>query len=352
MLLVGIAKGLTQDGFYYSQTGAPVPAEKLTGLLPEEFDLFASDTPLELKIISDFKRLIKKKFNTEYQEAKLVFQWTDEIEVRRTIRIKARGESRRRICYMPPLKLNFSKTEFALKDLRDLDKMKMVSYCQKGYTFEQYLFKEYLNYQMYRLFSPVSFRARLINMTYVDTGRKNKEYEGYAFLIEEVDRLEDRLNAREVKKEKVHPDATAYEHVNIFSIFQFMIGNHDWSIPNLHNVKLLRLQEEGRPVLYAVPYDFDYSGLVNAHYAVPPERLDVKTIRDRVFRGFCRTEAEFEAAFEVFQAKKPEIYAMIESFPHLNQKSRRETLSYLDSFYEIISNEWSVRKYFLEACRK
>jgi len=228
----------------------------------------------------------------------------------------------------------------------------MVSYCEKGYQYEQYILKEYLAYQLYQMFTPKSFDTRLIRMTYVDTGRKNKEYEAYAFLIEEVGRLEQRLGAKAIKKKNVHQDATAYNHVNIFCIFQFMIGNHDWSIPSLHNTQLLSRKEEGLSILYAVPYDFDYSGLVNASYAVPPKRLNVKTVRDRVFQGFCRTEAEFKAAFDIFQAKKPEIYALVESVPYLSRKSRRETLSYLDSFFNIISNDWSVKKYFLDACRK
>ncbi len=120
---------------------------------------------------------------------------------------------------------------------------------QQSNQYEQYILKEYLAYQLYQMFTPKSFDTRLIRMTYVDTGRKNKEYEAYAFLIEEVGRLEQQLGAKAIKKKNVHQDATAYNYVNIFCIFQFMIGNHDWSIPSLHNTKLLSRKEEGLPIL-------------------------------------------------------------------------------------------------------
>ena len=349
LLIVGMTiTGRSQDGFFYSASGDPVLAKEQQEVI-SSFDLFEGEQPLELEIISNFRDIADGKFKDDYQAAKLIFYWSDKIEERRTIRVKPRGHSRRRICHMPPLKLDFSDIDAA--HLRGLEKIKMVSYCKKGKLFEQYLFKEFLVYQLYRLFTPISFRARLMKMKYVDTGQKDKEYEGYAFIIEEVDRLEQRLQAVEVENVTLYADATDYEHVNMLSVFQFMIGNLDWSVPSLHNIKLLRKQEGEDSVLYCVPYDFDYSGIVDAHYAKPPTKLHLSSVRDRLFRGSCRTEAEFRAAFEVFQTAKPEVYNRIKAFEKLSKRDRKSMLSYLDSFYEIISDEKLVDKYFLDDCR-
>ena len=36
-----------------------------------------------------------------------------------------------------------------------------------------------------------------------------------------------------------------------------------------------------------MPYDFDYSGLVDAPYAVPPDSIHLANVRVRRYRGFC-----------------------------------------------------------------
>ena len=47
-------------------------------------------------------------------------------------------------------------------------------------------------------------------------------------------------------------------------IFEYMIGNTDWALSVLHNIKLLELPDAHR--IY-VPHDFDYSGFVGTDYA-------------------------------------------------------------------------------------
>ena len=78
------------------------------------------------------------------------------------------------------------------------------------------------------------------------------------------------------------------------------------------------------PSPYPVPYDFDYSGFVNATYAVPPEGLDIENVRERRFLGYCRTEAEFQEVFDQFIAKENDVYQIIDDFPYLNQKIKKD----------------------------
>ena len=64
-----------------------------------------------------------------------------------------------------------------------------------------------------------------------------------------------------------------------------MIGNTDWSVPNQHNCKVLSgMNIEHSDLGTIVPYDFDYSGLVDADYAVPYEGLALESVRERRYR--------------------------------------------------------------------
>lgn len=352
MFLLLPLSAAAQDGVFDSRTGRELTEEEIRAVLPATFDLFDTHEPFELEISSDFRQLIKKKFKGEYQPAVLIHRPDENTFIRREIRIKARGNSRREICYFPPLKLNFDKSKFRYENLRDLDKIKMVSYCQKGKTYETYHLKEYLCYRILNVLTPLSFKVRLIRMRYTDTGKnKRKPFDSYAFLIETVDRLEKRLAATELKEVKVIDKYTDQEQMDLVAVFQFMIANYDWSVPALHNVKLLKYDEQQR-LPFAVPYDFDYCGLVNAHYAIPPEELAIESVTDRLFRGYCRSKSEYFQAFETFRSKKEEIYALIRDFPYLEQREKKGMLAFLDEFYRIIGNERDVQYYILDNCRE
>ena len=163
---------IAQEGAFYVASGEQLNEEAWKAALPENFDLFGSDEPLEIVLESDFKNLNKQKYKDEYQEALLQYQLNEDIVVKRKVRIKARGEFRKRFCYFPPIRLNLKKTTFFIDDLKELEKLKMVTECKRGSLYETYLLKEYLAYKIYNLFSEMSFKVRLLKIKYIDTGRK------------------------------------------------------------------------------------------------------------------------------------------------------------------------------------
>ena len=114
------------------------------------------------------------------------------------------------------------------------------------------------------------------------------------------------------------------------SLFEYMIANTDVSIYKLHNVKLLVTESHTE---YPVPYDFDYSGLVDTPYAMPDPRLGISTVRDRVYRGPCVSETDFDGVLEKFRAKKADVMALYDAVPDLNPAYRRQARSYIESFY-------------------
>ena len=118
------------------------------------------------------------------------------------------------------------------------------------------------------------------------------------------------------------------------AIFDYMIGNTDWSVAGQHNCKVLSVVDASHPGMGGlVPYDFDYAGLVDAHYALPAEGLGLESVRVRRFLGDCRSVEQFNEALKEFAAKKAEFYRVINEFTYLNDKEKKKMITYLDEFY-------------------
>lgn len=319
----------------------------------DTFDLFGNDPVLEIIITSDFKQLNRQKDTLEYQDALLEYAFNDSIVVHRDIGIKARGNFRREFCSYPPIKLNFPEKSTKLEWLQTFDKMKMVGDCKAGTTYEQYLLSEYYVYKMLNILTDQSFRVRLLYVTYQDSGRKSKNAREsrYAFLIEPHDALAERLGSEVLDSGNFPYDIFKPEEINLITVFQYMIGNTDWSIPAQHNIKILKPKSSDLFIRTAVPYDFDYCGIVNPPYAIPSEILPIDNIRQRLFRGPCREFDTYTEILEKFRQKKDEIYALIKNSEFLDKNTQSYMVSYLDAFYEIINSPQQASKEFSVNCK-
>lgn len=314
--------------------------------------LFAEVAPLKVTLSADFKALMKDRGeDPDYHPAHIMYLDEEGNEVETDeIKIKVRGNFRRKNCRFPPIRLNFDKDEIPNTIFDGQNKLKMVTPCEtKRDIFEQYLLQEYLIYRMYNLLTDNSFQVRLLEVTYLDSAEKYDPIERYAFLIEDEDKLADRLNFNPAEA-RVHPKACQTDETGMMALFQFMIGNTDWSIPNLHNVKLMLSKKPGERPL-AIPYDFDWSGFINAPYAQPNPMLGTRTVRERVFRGFCRSEAEWEQSFARMLAAKEAILSLVRDFEPLSDKVREESLEYLQDFFRIIEAPDLREEYIIDACR-
>jgi hypothetical protein len=122
----------------------------------------------------------------------------------------------------------------------------------------------------------------------------------------------------------------------------------------MHNMELIRTYED---VPYTVPYDFDFSGLVDARYATPDPSLGIRRVRQRLFRGFCprdlnRSVSDYEAVYERFLERKDAIYQAWRQLEGLEPDRRRESLEYLDDFYETLSDPERIEDRMMEDCRR
>jgi len=193
----------------------------------------------------------------------------------------------------------------------------------------------------------------MVKVEYIDTYKKRKPINTYAFWIEPVEMLAKRINSIEVQTLTLTQKNILPLWMDRVSIFNYMIGNTDWSVPNQHNCKVLADPKSPNPELgVLVPYDFDYSGLVDAAYAIPYEPLGLKSVRERCYVGICRTEEEFNNALKEFTDKKDEFYKVINDFTLLDAKYRAKMIGYLDTFYEQFDKRNSIITNMMSRCKK
>jgi len=337
----------------FSQNDSIVDQYEAVDTLQMNFGLFSNDEVLNLSLRFDVVEYKREKPKDEYMKALLTYHINDKDSINKEIRLKSRGEFRNNFCSFPPIRLNFKKTDFEKEDLKKIEKMKMVTHCNSGN--ETYLFKEYLVYKMFNVLTDYSFRVRLVKVAYINTNEKKKmkPIYSYAFFIEPVEFLAERNKTIPVESLKLGQANMDAKYLDRMAIFFYMIGNTDWSIPNQHNCKIFSQPFSDNPNLgVVIPYDFDYTGMVNASYAIPPEGLGIESVRQRLFQGICRTEAEYIDAIKEFSDKKEDFYKVINNFEYLNERTKKEMIKYLDGFYSEFDNENSIVKTFLEQCKK
>jgi hypothetical protein len=325
-------------------------AYSISDTLGADFGMFTKNEILDLGLWFDITQYVNKKPKNEYLDAILTYYITPKDSVNKEIRLKSRGAFRNGFCDFPPLVLNFKKTDFKMDDLKKLEKVKLVTHCQSGN--ENYLFREYLIYRLYNALTDNSFRVRLLRITYHNTVKAKKPIQTYGFFIEPLNLLAERLNATPVESVTLSQRNILPEMMDRMAIFNYMIGNTDWSVPGQHNCKILTMHNVDHPDLgMIVPYDFDYSGLVNADYAIPTEALGIETVRERVYVGRCRTEEEYLKALKEFSDKKEELYRVIREFSMVDERSKKDMIRYLDEFYALFDKRNSIVTELLHDCK-
>jgi len=297
-------------------------------------DMFEGEKPLEMMLRFDMKKYQRTKQKGEYQDVELRLVVSDSFVVEKAVRVKARGNFRRSFCSVSPFWLNIRKAEVANVHLQEVKRMKIVTHCNSVGGQEANVMKEYLAYKMYERLTPLSFRVRLIRMTYIDTGRRNKETRTWAFAIEPEAMMAERVGGTVIKSDYLGMAHMRRDEMTRVALFQYLIGNGDYSITGRHNVKLLGMGEYGTHGFTPVPYDFDYTGLVDASYAIPGEQLGTKDIKERYYLGPCRSKEEYREAMDLLEEHREDFAELILGFPYLDEKARAKTANYVESYYE------------------
>lgn len=314
-------------------------------------DLFGVTSPMKITLTLNLKEYQRNKQKGEYMPAKFTYQINDTLILEKEMRVRARGNFRRNYCQFAPFWLNIKKADVENRFLKDTKKIKIVTHCGDSKSYRDLVLKEYLAYRIYNILSPVSFRVRLIDMTYVDTGRKGKITHTWAFMIEPEEMVAERHQALVFKKDDLGMRLMEPEAFDLVALFMYMIGNPDYSVAGRHNVKILGMEGFGSVGYTPVPYDFDYSGLVNASYAIPGENLGISSVRERYFLGLCREDEAYLKAISTIDNHREEILELIRTFSYLDERDRREMIQYLEGYFRKSENPEVLIRDLKGTCR-
>ena len=313
---------------------------------------FQQDNPVAFRLEADLRHLVNNKDRPnperQVQPATIVVRLPDSTELKEQVEIRPRGDFRREECQMPPIRINFKP---AVSPLKKLGSLKFVWPCENTDYHEQLVLREYLAYRLYNLLSERSFRVRLALVDIADTKDHLRNRSWYGFFIEDVDDLAKRNGCREIDSVWYPSEQTEREQTTLLALFQYMIGNTDWGIPVYHNIKLIQPRNDSFARPYAIPFDFDGSGLVNAPYAIPDQTLGIATVRQRCYRGFSRSYEEIQAALDVFRSRHTDMLALINHCELLTSGNRKDMINYIEEFFQIVASGNQVKNLFVNQAR-
>ena len=313
-------------------------------------DLFDSDEILSITLKGNTRELLNDRADQSgYHPITLSYRNDDSSAVDIPVQMKTRGHFRKlkENCTYPPLLIKFSADPAHAASLfKHQSKLKLVMPC----VGENFIVREWLAYKIYNLVTPQSFRARLVKVKLEDSKIKKASSPFYGLLLEEEQQMASR-NKATLTDQKLKPQQTQRDGFLRMAVFQYLIGNTDWSVEYLQNIKLIKTDPSSLAI--TVPYDFDHSGLVNAPYAHPAEELLMRSVLERRYRGYCMSDLKvFEPTIALYNKVKKDIYDLCTNCTYLDAKSLKSIIKFLDEFYETIDNQKTWQKEFAYPCDK
>lgn len=323
---------------------------------PKILPLFDSNEPLNVTLRFNMTQFLKKNKKVGSLDGVLMMHFNETDTVNKNVKIKYRGIWRFANCNFPPIQLNFKKPIYVFSDSGKINKMKLVTHCQTSPLFDEYVLREYLVYKLYNVMTDSSFRVRLLRVTYLDTEGKKKPIIQYGIFIEPVNILALRTNSTVVESMNLTQKHIVPEVIGKMAVFLYMVAQWDWDVPQQHNVVIIKpIDFKNAGLGVAVPYDFDLTGIVNAEYAVISDELGLENIRERLFRGICQSREMYQEILKEFMSKKNALYAVVNEFPYLSPRSKKDIIMYLDTFFDQLNKQRDIDvliNTFLNTCKK
>ncbi len=330
---------------------SPAPCNDAGTLLPNppsERNLFDTGNVLHIILKGKIRELLNERFaDPKNYPFVLVYNKAGGGQIEIPVEVRTRGNFRRinENCSYPPLMIQFPKKgDHGSTIFREQARLKLVMPCMG----DQYVVREWLVYKLYNLVTPKSFRARLVKVQ-LDGDRNKKLPDPFYGILLEEERQAARRNQCISFDKKLKPQETQLDAFLTMAVFQYLVGNTDWSVQYQQNIKLIAKDSNALP--FPVPYDFDHAGIVNSPYALPAEGLKMSSVKQRRFRGFCvQNQQLFEPVIAHFNKLKKDIYKLYTDCELLDAKYIKSTTQYLDQFYGTINNPKEWKKEFAYPC--
>lgn len=316
--------------------------------------LFRATTPVELTLTTNLRDLLRERDSTELRWFGAELSYRDDSGTMRRVPtdLRARGHFRRqaRNCSFPPIAVRSSREAREATVLQGNPRLKLVTPCRPGTAdYQQYILLEYLIYRMYETVLPVHHRTRLTRMAYRDSSARVQPIDVTAFFLEVEEEVADEHGLAYTEQTGALWADVVPEALDRLSLFEYWIGNTDWSLSALHNIGLFRTTEGA---YVPVAYDFDWSGAVNARYAFPNAQLGIRHVRDRLHRGPCRTAEAWAPTVAHFRSRRAAIDSIwAEGVPGLDVKKRDDAKKWLDSFWDVVGDPARFRREVVEKCQ-
>ena len=312
-------------------------------------ELFESNEVLNIRLSGDLRDLFNDRSdNAKYHDITVSYAAADGKIISIPAKSKTRGNFRRKLgdCVYPPIWLDFSENKNSQTSLFNGQvKLKLVMPCRG----DEYVIREYLLYRLYNLITEKSFRVRLVKIEPEDTKRKKNAEPFYGILLEDDNQMAKRNHSVLVKRDMLPMQNTDKNSFLKMAVFEYLIGNTDWSVEVQQNIRLLAKDSLSIPT--PVPYDFDHAGLVNAPYAQPAEELQMSSVRERRYRGYCIKDIkQFDEVVSFYNNLKKDIYSLYTNCSLIDSKYLKSTLQYLDEFYNTINNPKKLQTEFGYPC--
>ena len=317
--------------------------------------VFAADEIVDVTIEAPIAEIMKTRSLEEETQGTFTYRDAEsgeEVELDIGIRTRGRFRHNSKTCPFAPLRLNFRKTKGTL--LAKSDKMKLVTHCRTGSKrYEQALLKEYVAYRILNTMTDWSFRVRLLRIRYVESDGSEDPIDTYGILIEHREQLAKRIGMELDESESTTVAALDSAHTNVVSLFQFLIGNTDFSpikgVPGercCHNHELLKNDD----TQISVPYDFDISGIVSPPHARPNPRFNLKDVRERLYRGRCANNGQLETTLAMYRDRSDEIYGLIGDLEPMSKSEKTKTTRYVEDFYKVIDTPRLLKRDIVKGC--
>lgn len=313
---------------------------------PGIFDFISREEVGEIEILIDLDTLLSDIRRTDYVKAtfKMENEKGDDLEI--PVKVRPRGKFRRMKCNFPPLKLKFKKDDLAERGMNKYNEFKLVTHCLKDeQQAKEMILKEFLAYKIFNELTPYSFNVQLVRITYRHNG-KSRKIKQWGILIEDQESLADRNGAKVVSRIGIPLDSLHKNQEKLASLFQYMIGNCDWSYFLARNMEFIQLDDNR---ILPVPYDFDYCGFVNAPYSAPNAQIGQKSVKDRVYLGNSDSHEEIYGMVSYFKTKEKDVLSIVDNCKKLPGDVRSELKSYLEDFFKLLDDQEKATAIFTES---
>jgi len=339
---------------FWVQTASAAPAG---GDQAKPAKVFATEGTLPLTLTAPWRDFMRNK--TAKKPYPGTLEYVDEAGAKHSVPVtfEARGINRLKVCNLPPIKLTFEKDAVQGTPFRGTKSLKLVTHCGSGERWEQYVIKEMLAYRIYNLVTERSFKVHALSVSYVDSAERSTDGPHFGFLVEDDSALAKRNEVKKLDVPSVKLEQLEPLEYSRFALFEYLIGNTDFAVLNgpttdrcCHNAELIAADPQSK--VFPVPYDFDSSGLVDTHYSVPNPVLKIHSNRERVYRGFCISNAPLETARREFLHLEPQILEVARAESRLDANNRKAVSDYLSKGFEVLRNDEKFAEEVTAKCRK